>query len=200
MATENTAASDAMARPDRNQAENVQPLFGEREIAARVEAIAASIAADFADPFLIVIALKGAFVFAADLVRALSRHGRHPEISFLRLSSYADSTRSSGDVRVVGDAPQDLTGQRVLILDDILDTGRTLQRARTILAGAGAAEVRLCVLLDKPARREVDVTADYVGFSIDDVFVVGYGLDYAERFRTLPYIGALAAKAKTEPD
>ena len=186
--------AEVMVKPDRNQAAAVRPLFGEREIAARVEAMAAAIAADFADPFLIVVALKGAFVFAADLVRALSRHERHPEIAFLRLSSYADSTRSSGEVRLIGEAPPDLTGQRVLLVDDILDTGRTLQRARTILEEAGAAEVRLCVLLDKPTRREVEVGADYVGFPIEDVFVVGYGLDYGERYRTLPYIGALVGK------
>ncbi|MGD9536837.1 MAG: hypoxanthine phosphoribosyltransferase [Alphaproteobacteria bacterium] len=188
-----------MAEPGRNQAEDVRPLFGEHEIAARVDAMAASIAVDFADPFLVMVALKGAFVFAADLVRALSRHGRQPEVSFLRLSSYADSMRSSGEVRVLGEAPRDVAGQRVLLIDDILDTGRTLQRARSLLHEAGAAEVRLCVLLDKPARREVDVAADYIGFPIDDLFVVGYGLDYAERFRTLPYIGTLAAGGGTEP-
>jgi hypoxanthine phosphoribosyltransferase len=188
--------AEVMVKPGRNQAAAVRPLFGEREIAARVEAMAAAIAADFADPFLIVVALKGAFVFAADLVRALSRHERHPEIAFLRLSSYADSTRSSGEVLLIGEAPPDLTGQRVLLVDDILDTGRTLQRARTILKEAGAAEVRLCVLLDKPARREVEISADYIGFPIEDLFVVGYGLDYGERYRTLPYIGALVGKDK----
>jgi hypoxanthine phosphoribosyltransferase len=113
-------------------------------------------------------------------------------VSFVRFSSYAGSTQSSGEVRLVGLAPEDVSGRRVLVVDDILDTGRTMRRAKEVMRRAGATETRYCTLLDKPARREVEIAADYVGFPIEDRFVVGYGLDHAERYRALPYIGVLA--------
>jgi hypoxanthine phosphoribosyltransferase len=170
----------------------LEVLFGRDEIADRVRALAQEIADSWSGDILIVTVLKGAFVFAADLVRALNEAGVHPQITFITLSSYADSTRSSGSVRIIGAAPE-VAGRQVLLLDDILDTGHTLQTARELLIERGALGVRTCVLLDKPSRREAPIAADLVGFTVEDKFVVGYGIDYAEEYRDLPYLGAIEA-------
>ena len=132
--------------------------------------------------------LRGSFIFLADLVRELYRHRIHPRIDFMILESYYDGTESSGDVHISRDCGIDVQGAHLLVVDDILDSGRTLTRARDHLLERGAASVRTCVLLDKPSRRRVPFEADFVGFAIDDLFVVGYGLDYAGRYRELPYI------------
>ncbi len=108
-----------------------------------------------------------------------------------RTRSYGAAKQSSGEVRLIGDAPADLMGRRVLLVDDILDTGQSLVFARSLLLEWGASRIWTCALVDKPSRREVDCSADFVGFTIDDVFVVGYGIDYAEDYRHLPYIGAV---------
>jgi hypoxanthine phosphoribosyltransferase len=141
--------------------------------------------------YVMVVILNGAFMFAADLARALARHGSHPTMEFVNLKSYGDATESSGQVRVLGTLPERLDGRAVLIVDDILDTGRTMHFARALLAGLGAAPVRLCVFLDKPARRVAAIEAEHVGFSIEDRFVVGYGLDHAKRWRGLPDLAAV---------
>lgn len=170
---------------------DIEPLFSEAEIAARVEALAGEISAAIAEPFLVVALLKGSFVFAADLLRALHRRGRHPAIEFMRLSSYGLDTKSSGEVHLLGDIPTDIAGRPILLLDDIADSGRSLAYARALLEQRQAGAVWTCVLLDKPSRREVALRADFVGFSIDDLFVAGYGIDYAEKYRQLPYIGVV---------
>ena len=170
---------------------SVTRLFDETAIAHRVGELAGEIAAALPREFLIVGLLKGSFVFMADLIRALDRAGATPTVDFLRLSSYGHERRSSGVVRVIGDAPKDVAGRAVLVVDDIVDTGRSLVFARDLLAEAGAASVSTCALLDKPSRREVEIAADFVGFTVDDVFVVGYGIDDAEKYRHLPYIGAV---------
>ncbi len=133
-------------------------------------------------------ALKGAAVFLADLARALDRAGAHPEIEFMRLSSYGLATASSGDVRLLGDIPTDIAGRRVLLIDDIVDTGRSIAFAVALLRQRKIGALWTCALLDKPERREVDVSIDFVGFRIGNVFVAGYGIDHAEKYRHLPYI------------
>lgn len=174
----------------------IEILFGPRRIAARVRRLAHEIASDLPPDFLMVVVLKGAFVFAADLVRALHAEGARPRLGFLVLSSYGSGTCSAGRIQVLGEMLDDVAGRSVLVLDDILDTGLTLAHARDRLLAHGAAQVRTCVLVDKPARREIPIAADYVGFGpesgVGDRFVVGYGIDYAERYRELPYLGALA--------
>ncbi len=138
---------------------------------------------------VIVGVLRGSFMFLADLVRALNRHQLHPRIDFMTLSSYGGGTRSSGNVRILKDVSVDLDGADVLLVDDILDSGRTLRFAVRHIENKGARRVLTCCLLDKPARRAVDIRADFRGFEIPDVFVVGYGLDYDSHYRELPYIG-----------
>lgn len=161
-------------------------LFPAEAIARRVEALATDIAGDLGEEFVLLCVLNGAFVFTADLARALADKGCHPRIEFASFKSYGNATESSGRVRLVGELPDSLSGAKVLLVDDILDTGRTLLTARLMVEDAGATAVSTCVLLDKPARRAAPVEADYVGFAIDDVFVVGYGIDYAEKYRYLP--------------
>jgi len=169
----------------------VTKLFDERRIAQRVEALAAEIAKSLPRELVLVVVLKGALVFAADLMRALDRAGLILRVDFLRLSSYGHAKQSSGVVRPVGPLPEDVAGRDVLVVDDIVDTGRSLVAARSVLLARGAATVSTCVLLDKPSRREVEVEPDFVGFTIGDVFVVGYGIDFAEQHRHLPYIGTI---------
>ena len=174
---------------------SVEQLFGEEAVAARVEELAREIAGAIPAQFTFVGLLKGSFVFAADLVRALSRHGCTPRIEFMRVSSYGHDTRSSGIVSLMGDAPEAVRGEPVLLVDDIHDTGRTLAFTRSFLVERGAKQVWTCTLLDKPSRREVENTADFVGFTIPDVFIVGYGIDWAERYRHLPFIGRIVEEA-----
>jgi hypoxanthine phosphoribosyltransferase len=166
-------------------------LFSAVEIAARVDALAAEIARTMPADFVMVGILKGATVFVADLVRALDRAGARPEIEFMRLSSYGLAKESSGAVQLLGDIPADLAGRSVLLVDDIVDTGRSIAYAAVQLHRRGIGHLWICALLDKPQRREVEVAIDFIGFSIADVFVAGYGTDYAEKYRHLPYIGAL---------
>ncbi|MEO5376075.1 MAG: hypoxanthine phosphoribosyltransferase [Alphaproteobacteria bacterium] len=166
-------------------------LFDETAIARRVEGLAEEIAAVLPGEFLLLGVLNGAFVFVADLARAMARRGARPRVEFVTLKSYGDATRSSGVVKSVGALPEGLKGMPVLVVDDVLDSGRTAAFVRRTLEEAGAGPVWLCVLLDKPSRREVPGTADFVGFTIADRFVVGYGIDYAGRYRELPWVAAL---------
>jgi hypoxanthine phosphoribosyltransferase len=170
---------------------NVTILFEEAAVAARVQSLAAEIATRLPTSFTLVGLLKGAFVFTADLTRALDRAGKRPRIEFMRVSSYGTGTESSGIVSLMGEPPEAVKDNPVLLVDDIQDTGRTLRFTRQFLLERGATEVWACALLDKPARREVESVCDFVGFTIPDLFVVGYGIDWAERFRHLPFIGRL---------
>ncbi|MBT3330739.1 MAG: hypoxanthine phosphoribosyltransferase [Rhodospirillaceae bacterium] len=169
----------------------VEMLYSAAEIGARVGALATEIADNMGPDIMVVAVLKGSFVFTADLLRALHHHGVHPRIDFMTLSSYGTGTQSSGDVIITRDITDDVHGAKILLIDDILESGRTLAFARELLEARGAEVVQLCVLLDKPEKRKIDVNADYVGFAIGDAFVVGYGLDYAHYYRELPYIGSL---------
>ncbi len=167
----------------------VEKLFEEAEIDARVAELAKEITERMTGDFTIVGLLYGSFVFVADLVRALYRVGAHPRVVFVRLSSYGKGTESSGRVRLLGNVPEEIEGRPILLVDDIADTGRSLAYAKELLEEGGATEIRTCALVDKPSRRLVLGTPDFVGFTIEDVFIVGYGIDYADDYRHLPYIG-----------
>jgi hypoxanthine phosphoribosyltransferase len=169
---------------------SVTKLFDQNEIAQQVERLAGEIAGAMGVDFLLVGILKGSFVFLADLIRALDRAGCEPRVEFIRLRSYGLARETSGDVRLIGEMPE-VAGRAVVLVDDIADTGLSLVHGRALLQEAGAAEVRTCALVDKPSRRKVDLQLDFVGFTVGDHFVVGYGIDYAERYRHLPYIGAI---------
>ena len=165
-------------------------LFTEEQIESRVSDLVKEMADECRnlEDFVMIGILRGSFMFFADLVRELNRDGVHTRIDFTTLESYGAGTESSGTVKIVKDFSVDVTGCNVLVVDDILDTGRTLTFARDYLYEKGAKKVISCVLLDKPSRRIVPINADYVGFEIDDYFVVGYGLDYDNYYRELPYI------------
>lgn len=169
----------------------IKPIFTENEIASRVEALAREIAATSPQDLVIVAVLKGSFIFAADLIRALYRQGLMPEIDFVFLASYGTGTVSTGEVKVLRDVETDLASRDVLIVDDILDSGRTLAFAKTLLEGRGAHRVRTCVLLEKDMPRVVTIAPDFCGFHCPPVYVVGYGTDLAHRYRELPFIGTL---------
>jgi len=164
-------------------------LLGKDTIAARVEELAAQISADYADAddLILVGVLKGSFIFLADLARHLSvRH----YVDFIALSSYNRGT-VNGAVRLIMDTRMSVTGRHVLVVEDILDTGHTLHYLLRAFHARKPASLRSCVLLSKPERREIDVPVDFVGFEVPDEFVVGYGLDFAQEYRNLPFIGVL---------
>lgn len=165
-------------------------LIDEQTLQDRVVALAQQIEADYEefDDLLLICVLKGGYMFLADLSRAIKRPH---ELDFMGISSYGTGTTSSGAVQIIMDLKAPIEGRHILIVEDIIDSGRTLQYMRRNLLARGPASIRICTLLSKPARREVDVAVDYAGFEIPDEFVVGYGLDFAEEYRNLPYIAVL---------
>lgn len=167
----------------------IRVLYDEAAIAERITGIAKSIADHQPEDLLVVAILKGSFMFAADLARALHAANIAPEMEFLHLSSYGTGTVSSGHVKVLRDIESDVTGRDVILVDDILESGRTLKFARDMIAERGASSVRVAALLDKLMHRKADIEADYVGFECPDKFVVGYGMDMAHAWRQLPFIG-----------
>jgi hypoxanthine phosphoribosyltransferase len=169
----------------------VEIVYSAEEIALRLEEIAAEIKAAGLKNLLVVAVLKGSFVFAADLIRALHRAGLEPEVDFLTLSSYKKSKTSSGRVEILRDLDLTVEGRNVLIIDDVLDSGRTLAFAKDLLAARGANLIRTCVLLEKQVPRAVAVEADFSAFECPDEFVVGYGMDVAHRYRELPFVGRI---------
>lgn len=166
-------------------------IFSAAAIARRLRGLAREIAAAGLDDLLVVPILKGSFVFAADLIRALHAAGERPEVDFMFLASYDEATVSSGRVRVVRDLDSDVSGRNVLIVDDILESGRTLAFAKVLLESRAARRVLTCVLLNKPVARAVAITADFQGFDCPDVYVVGYGMDLAHHYRELPFVGRI---------
>ena len=164
-------------------------LFTEQELKDRVAEIAAQIDRDYAgkEPMLISV-LRGSFIFMADLVRSITLPCT---VAFMAVSSYGAGTTSSGQVKITKDLSESIEGRDIIVVEDILDSGNTLSYLFQLLQARHPASVRLCTLLDKPSRRTKPVTADYTGFTVEDLFVVGYGLDYAEKYRNLPYIGIL---------
>jgi len=171
----------------------VKPLFSAEDIAQRVDRLARDIAAAKPHGLIVVAVLKGSFVFTADLIRALQRAGLSPEIDFLYLASYDGAATSSGEVRVLHDVDSDVAGRDVVIVDDILDSGRTLAFAKNRLLARGAKRVMTCVLVDKQVPRTVEIAPDFTGFSCPPVFVVGYGMDFGNRYRELPFIAEMPA-------
>jgi hypoxanthine phosphoribosyltransferase len=168
----------------------VEVLIAADRIAARVRELGAQISHDYRNrPLRLVGVLKGAFIFLADLLRAMD----HPEVTldFLGVATYGNASQTSGEVRVTKDLDQSIEGLDVLVVEDILDTGVTFHYLMTALRNRKPASLRTATLLDKPSRRIRPVQADYVGFSIPDAFVVGYGLDFAQKYRELPYVGVL---------
>lgn len=177
--------------PTRDLREDIaEVLISEEQLQNRIRELARDIQADYADVenVLLLCVLKGAYIFLSDLSRLLDIPH---EVDFMAVSSYGSGTASSGAVRIVLDLKQDITDQHVLIVEDIIDSGRTLAYMRRSLLARSPASLRICTLLNKPERREVDVPVDYLGFDIPDEFVVGYGLDYAQHYRNLPFIAVL---------
>jgi hypoxanthine phosphoribosyltransferase len=167
-------------------------LFDERQIAARIETLAAKIAEDLPKDFLMAPVLTGAFVFAADLLRALHRLGADPLVDFVQLSSYAGARASSGVVTLLKDFSVDLEGKTVLLVDDVLDSGRSLHFGKAMALDRGAAAAKTCVLVKKRTGRAEDLRPDYIGFEASGgEFLVGYGMDDAGRRRGMPTIGAV---------
>jgi hypoxanthine phosphoribosyltransferase len=160
-------------------------LLSQDQIRKRVAELALEIRRDFPDDLHVVAVLKGAFIFLADLVRAIPGH---VSLDFMAVSSYAKGTTSSGEVRLLKDLDTSLDGRHVIIVEDIVDTGLTLTYLQDILRARNPRTLRTACLLSKPSRRQVDVKVEYIGFTIEDRFVVGYGLDYAEQYRNLPDI------------
>ena len=164
-------------------------LLSEEEIKARVQELGDQLYDAFHDKNpLFVGVLKGCFIFMADLVRAAQLKS---ELEFIGVSSYQNGTKSSGVVQITRDLQEDINGRDVIIVEDILDSGNTLMFLKNYLMAKGAASITIVTLLDKPSRREKAITADYIGFVVPDEFVVGYGLDYAQQYRNMPYIGVL---------
>jgi hypoxanthine phosphoribosyltransferase len=169
----------------------IRVLFDAGTIAARNRELADEIRRKNPENLLVVAVLKGSFIFAADLLRALHEAGLAPEVEFISLSSYRAGTTSSGAVTILRDVESDVRGRDVLLIDDILESGRTLAYAKDLFAARGAARVLTCVLLEKPGKRAVNIDADFLGFTCPDLFVVGYGMDVAHAFRQLPFVGVI---------
>ena len=163
-------------------------LLTERQIDQRVRELAAEIRRDFPDRLHLVAVLKGAFMFLSDLIRNMNGL---VSLDFMAVSSYAKGTTTSGEVRLLKDLDTTLEGKNVVIVEDIVDTGLTLMYLQEILRARGPRTLRTACLLSKPSRRQVDVKIEYIGFTIEDRFVVGYGLDYAEQYRNLPHIAVV---------
>jgi len=163
-------------------------LLSAEQIQKRVADMAQEIRRDFPGDLHVIAVLKGAFIFLSDLVRHMPGH---VSLDFIAVSSYAKGTTSSGEVRMLKDLDTGLDGRNVLIVEDIVDTGLTLMYLQEILRARGPKSLRTACLLSKPSRRQVDVKVEYIGFTIEDRFVVGYGLDYAEKYRNLPHIAVV---------
>ncbi|SQK76238.1 Hypoxanthine phosphoribosyltransferase [Tatumella ptyseos] len=167
----------------------VEVMISEEEIRQRITALGQQISADYRDrgnDIVLVGLLRGSFMFMADLCRAIDVSH---EVDFITASSYGNGMSSTRDVKIIKDLDEDIRGKDVLIVEDIIDSGNTLSKVREILRLREPKSLAICTLLDKPERREVNVDVEYVGFTIPDEFVVGYGIDYAQRYRHLPYVG-----------
>ena len=177
--------------------ERVRVMISEEEVDRRIQETADKINGDYKDtPLHLICVLKGGVFFMCELAKRLTMP---VSIDFMSVSSYGDDTKSSGVVRIVKDLDQPLTQKNVLVVEDIIDSGRTLSYLLQILKDRRPQSVKLCTLLDKPSRRVVDVQVDYCCFEIPDEFVVGYGLDYAQKYRNLPYIGVMEFDEEEKP-
>ena len=180
-----------MAKSNMNQ-DILKVLLSEAQIRQRIQEMGDELFDKFEDkdPMFVGV-LNGCFVFMADLVRATQLKS---EVEFISVSSYKNATKSSGVVEITRDLQRDITDRNIIVVEDILDSGNTLAFLTDYLRTKGAASVTIATLLDKPARREKPIKADYVGFEVPDEFVVGYGLDYAQQYRNMPYIGVLKSE------
>lgn len=161
-------------------------LYSREDISTRVKELGDIISKEYKDKNLLVVSLlRGSFIFAADLVRELSIP---VEVDFMTTASYGHGETSSGNVEIVHDIRTSVEGKDILIVDDIMDSGYTLGKVKEILNSKKPNSIKICVMLDKPSRRKIDISPDFVGFSIDDVFIVGYGLNYGDYYRNIPYI------------
>ena len=164
--------------------DKIRVMFTEEEVNNKIKELGAQISADMnGEPVKIICILKGASFFACELAKRIT--------DFMSVSSYGDGTESTGIVRIIKDLDDSIEGENVLIVEDIIDSGRTLSYLVENLKSRGAKSVRLCTLMSKPSRRVVEVPVDYIGYEIPDEFVVGYGLDYAQKYRNLPYVGVV---------
>ncbi|HJW09125.1 MAG TPA: hypoxanthine phosphoribosyltransferase [Holophagaceae bacterium] len=167
--------------------DRVSPLFTEAQIRDRIGELAVQIARDYADKDPVVIGLlNGVYPFFADLTRAIPME---IEPTFMQVASYGGGTESTGEVKILKDLDRSIQGRHALIVEDIVDTGLTLHKVRNLLLDREPASLRICTLLDKPSRRRVEIPIDYLGFTIEDHFVVGYGLDFNGKLRNLPFVG-----------
>ncbi len=173
-----------------------QILYTEEQLRSRVKELGCQITADYAGrrPMLISV-LRGSYIFMADLTRAINLN---VTVDFMAVSSYGAGTVSSGQVEIKKDLSDSIEGKDLIIVEDILDSGNTLYYLMDVLRARKPASIRICALMDKPDRRTKPITADYVGFTIPDAFIVGYGLDYAEKYRNLPYVGVLKPSVYSE--
>ena len=174
--------------PEMSELHPTEILLSEAQIQKRVAELALDIRRDFPDDLHVIAVLKGAFIFLSDLVRHIPGH---VSLDFMAVSSYAKGTTTSGEVRLLKDLDTALSGRNVVIVEDIVDTGLTLTYLQDILLNRSPKALRTACLLSKPSRRQVDVKVEYIGFTIEDRFVVGYGLDFAERYRNLSHIAVL---------
>ncbi|MEZ5691326.1 MAG: hypoxanthine phosphoribosyltransferase [Rickettsiales bacterium] len=177
---------------DKRKSEDIKILFSAEEINLRVSELAVDISKKVAKDIMVISLLKGSFVFAADLIRALHSNGVQPQVDFMTLSSYGNNMTSSGKVEIIRDIVEDVKGRDVLIIDDIFESGNTLAFAANLIKERQARDVKIAIMLQKIGKATAKVKADFVGFEIDDKFVVGYGLDYANYYRELPYIGFIS--------
>ncbi|MCI5724912.1 MULTISPECIES: hypoxanthine phosphoribosyltransferase [Fusobacterium] len=167
----------------------IETLISREEVESRIKELAKLIETDYKEKDLICVGLlKGSVMFLSDLIKEISLP---LQIDFMNVSSYGSETTSSGNVKVIKDTDIDVRGKDVLIVEDIIDTGITLEYVIGMFKTKGVASVKTCTLLSKPERRKIDVKVDYIGFEVPDKFVIGYGLDYAQKYRNLPYIGAV---------
>ncbi len=166
---------------------SIDTLISEKKIHEKVKGLAREIDGDFeGEEILLIGLLRGSVIFLSDLARELKTEAT---IDFMVVSSYGNKMESSRDVKILKDLEEDIKGRNVIIVEDIIDTGNTLQKVQQILQTREPKNIKICTLLDKPERREVEISVDYTGFQIPDEFVVGYGIDFAQKHRTLPYIG-----------
>lgn len=172
----------------------IEILFSASTIARRNLELAKDIAENSSNKLLVISVLKGSFIFAADLIRAMHDVGVEPDVEFIMISSYGTGT-TSGEIKLLRDIDNDVRGRDLLLIDDILESGNTLKFTRELMLSRGAASVSIAVLLDKRMRRTSDIEPDYVGFDCPDYFVVGYGMDVAHAFRELPYVGVVKGDA-----
>ena len=173
----------------------IRVLISASEIAGRNDALALEIKAAGLENVLVIAILKGSFIFAADLLRSMHGHGLAPDVDFISLSSYGSGEKSTGTVRVQRDVESPIAGRDILLIDDILETGRTTKFARDLMLLRGARRVQTAVLLHKKGKEEAEMAPDFTGFTCPDHFVVGYGMDAAHIFRELPYIGVVEGDA-----